>query len=325
MAKSWKDYLLRCGLPLENDIKNYLNSKGCISSFEYSYLRMDESKIEKEFSYDIDAAYIKGANFIELMVECKYRYETTKWVFTPQDYGGADEIDPNCFMHPSDHFVPLEFPFKSTFPEQLAPLCSKGVEVTTGGDNEKTITQAVSQLCYAFAPKIVSSIEHQIDRLLVHDYIFYHVPVIVTTAELYRLRDDVNIERIKAAASLEEISEKHTCLVLKHSIGTHLEKYNSDIFDEYLAGVEEEKLKRNLSSFTDDLGHLFSVLAKHYSPQAFVVVHYSKDENGFDSLFEYVDRLIKPPADLIKKLEKQEKRFEKIHKEFEGGLDRENS
>lgn len=325
MAKSWKDYLLRSGLPLENDINNYLNSKGCISSFEYSYMRMDERKIEKEFSYDIDAAYISDPNFIEFMVECKYRHESTKWVFAPHGYDGSDDIVPNCFMHPSDHFVSLKFPFNSTFPEQLAPLCSKGVEVTTGGDNEKTITQAVFQLCYAFAPKIVNSIECQIDRLLGPDYIFYHIPVIVTTAELYRLRDDVNIESIKAAASLEEISEKHTCLVFKHSIGKHLEKYNFDIFNKFLSKTEKEKLIRNLNTFTDDLGHLFSVLAKHYSPQAFVIVHYSKDENGFDTLFNYVDRLINPPPDLIRKMEKQKMRYEKFVKELGDGLGKENA
>lgn len=317
MGKSWKDYLLKSGLPLENDVKNYLDSKGCIASFEYSYLRRDESEIEKEFSYDIDASYIKEASFIDLMVECKYRHETTKWIFTPQAYGGTDEIDPNCFMHPSDHFVSLKFPFKGLFPEQLAQLCSKGVEVTTSGDNEKTITQAISQLCYAFAPKIVNSIEHQIKKLLVDDYIFYHVPVIATTAELYRLKDDVDIDIIKSASNLEEISEKHNCLVLKHPIGTHLEKYNSEIFREYLSSIEETKLAEKLCSFTDDLSHLFSVLAAHYSPQAIVIVHYSKQDNGFDSLFEYIDRLIKPPVDLIRKLKKQEKRFEKIKKKWD--------
>lgn len=325
MAKSWKDYLLRSGLPLENDVRNYLNSKGCIASFEYSYLRRDESKIEKEFSYDIDASYIKGANFIDLMVECKHRHETTKWVFTPKDYGGPDEIDPNCFMHPSDHFVPLKFPFRGLFPEQLAPLCSKGVEVTTSGDNEKTITQAISQLCYAFAPKIVDAIEHQIDKLLVNDFIFYHLPVIATTTELYRLRDDVDINKIKSAESLEEISEKHNCLVLKHSTGTHLEKYNLDIFREYLAKVEEGKLKEKLCSFTDNLGHLFSVLAAHYSPQAIVVVHYSKDDNGFDSLLEYIDRIMKPPEDLVKKLQEQERQHEKMLRDIEDKLSRKDT
>lgn len=317
MGKFWKDYLLRSGLPLENDIKRYLDSKGCVSNFEYSYLRKDENEQEKEFSYDIDAAYIKGREFIELMVECKYRHETTKWIFTPQDYGGSDEIDPNSFMHPFDHFVPNTFPFKGLFPEQLAPLCSMGVEVTTSGDNEKTITQAVSQLCYAFAPKIVSAMEHQVDKLLVEDYIFYHVPIIATTAELRRLRSDVDIDIIKSSSNIEDISDKYDCLILKHTTGTHLEKYNWAMFNDCLSGLGESKLTENLCSFTDDLRHLLSVVAAHYSPQSIVIVHYSKEENGFNSLFEYIDRLLDPPPDLDEKLKVQEKKFEKIRKELD--------
>ena len=311
MSKSWKDFLLKSGLPLENDIKRYLDSKQCFTRFEYSYLRSDESRIEKEFSYDIDASYFKENNYIDFMIECKYRHETTKWVFTPHDYSGIDGFKPNCFLHPFDHFVPLEFPFKSNFPEQLAPLCSKGIEVTKTGDNEKTITQALSQLSYAFAPKIVNDTKHQVEKLLVDDFIFYHVPVIATTAELYRLKDDVEIDIIKSASNLEEISEKHYCLVLKHSIGTHLNKYNWGIFREYLDSVEKRKLTEKLCSFTDNLSHLFTVLAAYYSPQAIVVVHYSKEHNGLDSILEYIDRVLDPPEDLLKKILDQEKRYRK--------------
>jgi hypothetical protein len=60
MAKSWKDLLLSTGLPLENDVKKYLESRGCIASHEYTYLKPDEQGHEKQFSYDIDAAYIRG-------------------------------------------------------------------------------------------------------------------------------------------------------------------------------------------------------------------------------------------------------------------------
>ena len=45
MAKSWQQSLLSSSLPLENDVKRYLDSKGCITGYEYSYLKPDETKI----------------------------------------------------------------------------------------------------------------------------------------------------------------------------------------------------------------------------------------------------------------------------------------
>ncbi len=317
MGKSWKDYLLRSGLPLENDVKNYLESKGCISGFEFSYLRRDEKEQEKEFSYDVDASYIKDPYFIDFMVECKYRHEGTKWIFTPQQYGGITDITANCFMHPSDHFVPIEFPFSGSFPEQLAPLCSKGVELTASGDNEKSITQAVCQLSYAFAPKIVNAIENQVHNALSGDYIFCHIPVIVTTAKLIRIKDCIDIDKIKSSENIEEISDNHDCLVLANSIGSHLNKYNQGNFNELKDSIGSNTLTGKLNSFTDAIDHLFSVIASHYCPEAIVVIHYSKDNNGFDTLFEYVDRLINPPSDLLKKIQEQKQRIEKSVKDFE--------
>lgn len=318
MAKSWKDYLLRSGLPLENDVKNFLDSRGCISAFEFSYLRKNEQNVEKEFSYDIDASWIDvgGNDFIDFMVECKYRHETTKWIFTPQKYGGPEEIDPNSFMHPCDHFVPIEFPCKYSFPENLAPLCSKGTEITTSGDNEKSINQAVSQLSYAFASKILDAIKTQVNSYLDDDYIFYHIPVIVTTATLHRLKETVNIDSIKTASCMGEISTEHNCLVLKNTASEHLIEYNRAIFEEYLKKQSKGELIKKLCTFTDDLNHLFSVLASFYCPQVFVIAHFSSLSNGLEHLLDYVERIRNPPQDLVEKLIDKERKQEKIRKDM---------
>ena len=52
--------MLSSGLPLEYEVKRYFELKGCITNFEYSYLRPNETNIEREFSYDVDGAYNKG-------------------------------------------------------------------------------------------------------------------------------------------------------------------------------------------------------------------------------------------------------------------------
>lgn len=194
MSKSWKEALLASGLPLENDVQEYLRGRGCITHFEYSYLRPDEHEIKRPFSYDIDAAFIRENQFVYLMTECKYRNPDTKWIFLPDSYDGYRKFYPNDFMHAIDHFVELKFPFVSDFPRYLAPACSKGVELAGDDRNQKSINQALSQLAYAMAPKIADAIEHQVGRFLVYDHIFFHIPIVVTTAKLFRINSGVNIK-----------------------------------------------------------------------------------------------------------------------------------
>ncbi|MDO8734685.1 MAG: hypothetical protein Q7K21_05970, partial [Elusimicrobiota bacterium] len=206
MTNTWKDYLLKSSIPLEFEVKKFLDSRGCICDFEYSYLRLDENSIPKEFSYDIDASYIRDEHFVELMIECKYRHQSTKWVFIPEKYGGYQEVYPNSFMHPNDHFCrKKKFRYSSSFPIELASLCIKGIEINTSGHDTKSISHAVSQLSYAFSQKVVSGMEHQIEQLLgSSDFIFYNVPVIVTTASLFRLKNDVSISAIQKSKELSE-------------------------------------------------------------------------------------------------------------------------
>ena len=162
----WKDFLLKSGLPLENDVFRYLREKGAVPSFEYSYLRNDERQNEKQFSYDLDASYFRRGYGCGLMIECKYRHDSTTWVFTPDEYGGPEEIYETSFVHPFDRFVSRKFPFSGIPVAKFAPLCSKGIEITSSGSNEKTITQGISQLSYAFAEQVVHAVSHQVNNLI---------------------------------------------------------------------------------------------------------------------------------------------------------------
>lgn len=309
MTKSWKDVLLGSGLPLEYEIKRYLEDKGCIVDFEYSYLRANEANIERQFSYDIDAAYIKDDHFVTFMIECKYRHPSVRWIFAPESYGGSHELDSNAFMHPMDHFIPNKFPYSGSFPRHLGPACSKGIELTPHGDNDKSINQALMQLSYAFAPKIADAIEHQVHQLLVTDVMFYHVPVIATTADIFRLRESATIGDIKAASALEDVATPESCLVLNYSSGIELRRYNANILASMRQSLGETVLLGSLNTFTDDLDHLFSVIAHHYSPRAIVVI--KADQTSFDSLFAYIDELLFPSEQLSNEIKAQREAAEK--------------
>lgn len=309
MAKSWKDALLSSGLPLEHDIKEYFAKRGCLASFEYSYLRPDESRNVRQFSYDIDAALVQPPHYVNFMVECKYRHPSVLWVFVPDAYGGPEERSPNEFMHASDHFVRRTFGLDgSIFPRRLGPCCSKGVEVTSEGANEKTIQQAIAQLAFGFAPQLADMLEHQVRQLLPGEWIYHHVPVIVTTAPLYRLREGVSVEAIRAAENLGGVADQVDLVVFHYQPGIELKAYNAAVLRAMREQMTDEVLTSKLSTFTKSLDHVFEVLA-HNSPRALVVVSISRSWSGMDTLFQYVDELLRPSPELIAEIKAEHERI----------------
>ncbi|PKP23042.1 MAG: hypothetical protein CVU05_01305 [Bacteroidetes bacterium HGW-Bacteroidetes-21] len=312
----WKDFLLKSSIPLEYEVMQLLSENGCVGNYEYTYLREDENEVINEFSYDIDASYIKGGDFFDLMIECKYRDPSTNWIFIPENYGGINEIESYAFLNPIDHFtkekkfLPLDY-------EPLGALCGKGIEITSGGQNPKTITQTISQLSYAMAEKIVSAMEHQIDELLAtSEVIFYNVPIIVTTANLYRLNENVTMEEIKKASNIEDVGTKEDCIILNGNIGTDLEYFNLSKFSKFINSRGKDFLNEKLKSFNKDIGFVLSVIAKQYSPQAIAVIQYSEPNNGFKKLFDYLNEVHSPSEKTDLRMQEKQKRMEDISKKI---------
>jgi hypothetical protein len=298
--KIWKDHLLKSSLPLEYDVLKYLEQKGAIADFEYSYLKADENKTIKEFSYDIDASYIFPPHYVDLMIECKYRHQSTNWVFIPEDYGGPYEVYQNSFLHASDHFTKkLKFLYDGSFPFEYAPLCSRGIEIGSTGDNSKTIIQASTQLAYAFAGKMVDGMLHQADQLLGGEVIFYHIPIIITTAKLFRLRSNVSIEAIEHSDSIEQVADQHDSLVLKYRTGLDLRNHSQHVFERFKESYGVAKLQEKLHSYNDDLDFVFSVIANTYCPRSILVLHHSGDNKSLSKLFDYIESVLKPSQEIL--------------------------
>ncbi len=298
MINKWKDLVLKSSLPLEYEVKTYLDSKGCVSHFDYSYMHLDEQNTPKAFSYDIDAGYIRYGHYINIMVECKYRHRTVNWFFLPETYGGPDDFAPLEFMHPINEFINEDnyLICDTLYPETLSPLVSKGVEILSDKVNTKSIRQATNQLAYSFAEHITSAIVHQIDKLLVHDFVFCHVPVIITTANLYRLKDTITIQDVENADEVKDISTEHGILVLKQSPDSYLQNYNLSTLHHF-ASERRQDLVQNMRWHNDDLDHLLAVLSEQ--PKAFIIIKMTEDRTHFEKFFHFIDRAIKPPDDLI--------------------------
>lgn len=315
----WKDYLLKSGLPLEYEVLDFLDSKKCISTPEYSYLRPDENLIENEFSFDIDSAYIQGHHFFKLLIECKYRDSSTNWLFLPGEYGGPSELGKTSFLHPNDHFTKkTKFLFKHPELEPIAKPCIKGIELTSDGQNPKTITQAINQLSYAMAEMIVSDMVHQIDELLTSsEFIFYNVPIIVTTANLYRIKENTTIEKIKATDDLLDIATKEDCLVLQTSIGKDLQRHNQRIFNEFIRERGHEFLNSKLNSFNDDFRFVSQVISSTYCPQSVLVVQHTSDNKAFEKLFELLDEIVSPSEKTKNYLKAEKQRLKELFAKFD--------
>ena len=317
----WKDHLLKSGLPLEYEVKQFLDSKGCVSNAEYSYLRQNEHNALTEFSYDIDSSYIKDGFFIDLMIECKYRHDSTKWVFLPEEYGGMDEIEPTSFFNPNDHFTTKnKFIFDSSFPKfpiNLGPLCSKGIEIASDGQNPKTISQAIAQLSYAMAEKFFNGMRHQVDPVLKTHFgetLFCNIPVIVTTANLFRFNQNISIDEIRNAENIEDISTKEDILVIKTKPSIELEQHTFSTIQKLIGSHNRNLFKEKLNSFNDDLGFVISAIAQQDAPSCLVVLHHSKDNRGLNKLFSFIDRVIKPDQEIFDLMEAERKRFDEMTK-----------
>ncbi len=315
----WKDFLLKSGLPLEYEIKEYLENNGFITNFEYTYLRENQENQITEFSYDIDATYAYPPFFFELMIECKYRHNSTKWLFLPEDYEGVDETNFTSFLHFNDHFNKNGRYPNSEYPFKFADLCSKGIEITTEGQNPKTIDQAMAQLSYAMAEKIISGMHHQTDEILSKSFngtIFFPIPIIITTSELYRLNENVSIEEIRGCNDITEIATKTNKLIIKNSTGVNLERFNYTKFKSFEEEVGKNILEQKLNTFNEDLDFVWSVISKNYSPQCIVVLHYSKENNGLEELVKYIKRFVNPDKITIKELAKIKKNKEERMQKF---------
>ncbi|WP_347157457.1 hypothetical protein [Pontibacter chitinilyticus] len=316
-SSKWKDFLLKSSVPLEYEVKRLLDNYGCLSTFEYTYLRKDENQILNEFSYDIDASFIKGSHFFELMIECKYRDPSTNWIFTPENYEGFQEVKPYSFINPVDAFTDFH-KFRDLEYEPLAPLCGKGIEITSDGQNPKTISQAIYQLSYAMAEKVVIGMEHQYEKLLGNiDMVFYPTPIIVTTANLFRLKENVSIEDIKKSKSIDEISTKEDCLILNNNTGKSLEDFNLKIFDDFISKYGRENLNKKLKSFNKDIEFVCSVFAKNYCPSAIAIIHFSELNTGFKKLFNFFEEIIKPSERTLKRLEEKNNKLKEMSEKFE--------
>jgi len=211
MSKAkWGESFLKSGLPLEHLTAVTLKAQGlsCSTSIEYS--RTEESGQETWFELDLEAHFLdrNKDTSLSLLVECKYHDESRFWFFLPFEpkrWYFNDRVF-NC--GPLQTFTdPL-----SSSSLALAPLSHRGMVVSKDGKKqENAVHIAIKQIANAFVPVTLDTMF--LYRLAApRGYVplpTCMVPMIVTNADIFRLRPDISdLAVIRKASSPSDIGQK---------------------------------------------------------------------------------------------------------------------
>lgn len=264
----FKQQVIRSGIPLENTIRQYLDSLGLIIYGEYTFERND-----KLFSIDTHATNTlkfplrHRDNLIELdlLIECKYKEPNHAWVF-------ASYPDPTPMIQ--IHTLYSDFPFykrlkdygyniknKSSryarwrgldeihwmgkcFPKGFNLVNAATEIISDKSFNPKAITEGIHQIVYATGSMLVEKTVGLIADEFAHteDKEKYYFggelaaiiyPVIVTTADLYLLKSNKTIEDIQKSKNINDCFKTVDHVLFGYIATQEVKNYISTQLDEY--------------------------------------------------------------------------------------------
>jgi len=292
--KSWKEHLLSSGLPLEQSVIQVFQGLGIDKPKEYKYERINENGIPTIFSIDVHATHMHLEHnlWLEIFCECKYRHDGTRWIFTPDEFGRWPRPkfrDTFMVMDQITGRRSINIDKLDSFSRKY-DLCGKGIEIFENDANPKTIEQCIQQLSYASIEQALDALIHQVDDLLgTPTPIFVIVPIIVTTAELWRLNSGVTVEDIRRANELYEVAEQRDIMIIyqepdnKRSQDT-LTKFNKSLSDEQKVKIENKLKGTKWRGY-----HLFATTFSSKYPSLFVTINYKHFSSAMENLMSFFE------------------------------------
>jgi hypothetical protein len=283
--RDWKDHFLSSGLPLEYSVAKVLHNLGLINSLEYGYERINEFGNEIEFSVDIRINHFTKTSINAcILVECKYKHDGHKWIFTPFHLEDAE------ILH---GFVPINnysekrlvsgYFYNKLYSTENA--CYKGIEICDSGSNPKTIKEAISQLKHSVPSIVYELFSGEIpfpDRSKISPAII--ISVIVTTSEIWRLQKDTDLVTIRSSKDIQEIAKREKYVAIYENLSNSYLKYFNRIFfgsfDDFEISILEKtkNYKENLEMYY-----------KHFAPKIFFAVEYDHLYSFFSKLISILD------------------------------------
>lgn len=286
MSKSWKEHLLSSGIPLEHSVIETIQTLGLSGPTEFKYERPNELGIPTIFSVDVHASKVPippSQVWIDFLIECKYRHDSVKWIFTPEAHSYPNfEFDERHLYNVLDYFSDgFELNMSQhPFDHSRYPLCSKGIEILPKGPNPKSIDEAMQQLAYAVSDQTAEAIEHQFKHLLGHPSpVWLLIPIIVTTAQLWLLKPNQTLDMIRNADDISNVAEPRKIVVLHEPPDNLLRRFSGDKLKSRVSEREEASLDHQLAAVgIHSFGFFCDLRATHY-PSYWIICHHSELEN----------------------------------------------
>lgn len=222
----------------------------------------------------------QNAFYVNYLLECKYCSPDTKWIFMPDKILHNDIV--SFFMEDFDLNLEVNFDYWETFPEY--PLVSKGTELLSKNCNSNVINKAVHQLSYAYINRFIDHIDPNNIISCTHGKLFFLVPIIVTTAELWKINPNTTIETIEKSKDLSDIATSKDLLLYQYNPDNMMQKYFQEklrSLDKFLLEDLENHLKTN--QYTDSLEEYFQFLTL-FKPSSIIIMNYKSFKSEFKKL-----------------------------------------
>jgi hypothetical protein len=237
---SWKQALLKTSLPLEFLVAERLAAREYESADEFSYMRTNEHGVETEFSVDIWASRLladASEDFwasLDLFIECKYAHPGVRWIFAPRPFADTprervlfdlQELCTSRFARPSLHAFAAR-----------APYCMKGIELHEKDANPQAITRGLNQLRYGVAALVEGVYSEQL-RAQSDVTLLPHIicSMLVTTASLYVLTENSELETYRSAETIEEVATPVDSVVVHQRAGSNLRRHLHNVLKDTFA------------------------------------------------------------------------------------------
>jgi hypothetical protein len=215
----WGESFLKSGLPLEHLTQVVFRTLrwDCYPQIEYSRLNRDGQDAWFELDLMAIAPPMNRDTDLAFLVECKYHDASRYWFFLPQvrrDRWYFNDRVLNCAPYQT-----LQKPRIGTTLD-LAPASSSGIVISEDGTKQdNAVHTAVQQLVNGYVPVSLSRMfGYNLDFKNVlrpeHELAFVPwatalVPVIVTNARLYRLKENITkLEKIRQAGKPADIAHE---------------------------------------------------------------------------------------------------------------------
>lgn len=291
MSKKWKDSILSSGIPLEFSVRKALKDSGIQDIKEYFYECENKEGIKETFSIDSYGKYKPpGARnlHVEYFVEVKYAHDSKSWVFMPKEMPSKPHID-ELYIILDSLVEGAKFNKRLCLPDSMNHLfCEIGIVVEDNGRHDRyEINRGTQQLRYALVNHTVETLKKQLFGLdFDRKTVLALVPILVTTAKLWRIKPDVTIESIRSAKddNLSEIAEEKEYIFLFEQPDNQMSRYNLTLIDnmirEELDGELTQLLQNVIPKLANKDFHNFVDKFHKDMPRYFLVTNYNYFEKG---------------------------------------------